>query len=146
MLTSTTCRPDLEVCWRQVLTLLCSLIEWPLDKLKFVRLSSPNIRGRFHNSAALLSALMFMCAVAGLLHYPTGPLWYRPPCQRKQCCTVAPMISHELGNNHVMQRAEEMLELGLGEWHQMQFDSKSVHSKPSRLLRHASSSSRLSHT
>ncbi len=69
----------MQGCWWQALTLLCSLLEWPLDKLKFVRLSSPNIRGRFHNSAALLSTLMFMCAVAGLLHYPTGPLWYCPP-------------------------------------------------------------------
>jgi hypothetical protein len=137
MLTSTTCLPELEVCLRQVLTLLCSLIEWPLDKLKFVRLSSPNIRGRFHNSAALLSALMFMCAVAGLLHYPTGPLWYRPPCQRKQCCTAAPRISHELGNNHVMQRAEEMLELRVA----LNALWLKISSKPSRLLRHASSSS-----
>ncbi len=62
-----------------MLTLLCSLLEWPLDKLKFVRLSCPHIRGRFHNSAALLSVLMFLCAVAGLLHYPTGPIWYPAP-------------------------------------------------------------------
>ena len=76
--------PDVQGGWRQGLTLLCSLLEWPLDKLKFVRLSSPKIRGRFHNSAALLSALMFLCAIAGLLHYPTGPLWCRPPPQPRR--------------------------------------------------------------
>ncbi len=59
--------------------LICNLIELPLDKLKFVKLSGKAIRGNFQNSTLLLSLLLFITAAAGLLHFPTGAAWLLPP-------------------------------------------------------------------
>ena len=80
------------------LSLLCNLLEWPLDKLKFVNMSNPVVRGRFHHSAAYLSFFVFFAAVAGFVHFPTGPLWcvYFSPCgyiQRIHLSTKRNIIS-----------------------------------------------------
>ena len=61
------------------LTLLCNLLEWPLDKLKFIKLSNPRIRGRFHRSTAHLAGFTLLVAAAGFTHFPTGPIWCVPP-------------------------------------------------------------------
>ena len=61
------------------LTLLCNLLEWPLDKLKFIKLSNPRIRGRFHRSTAHLAGFAVLVAAAGFAHFPTGPIWCVPP-------------------------------------------------------------------
>jgi hypothetical protein len=65
--------------------LLCNLIELPLDKLKFVKLSGKAIRGNFQRSTLLLSLLLFITAVAGLLHFPTGAAWLLPPLGPQMC-------------------------------------------------------------
>ncbi len=65
--------------------LICNLIELPLDKLKFVKLSGKAIHGNFQNSTLLLSLLLFITAVAGLLHFPTGAAWLLPPLGPGMC-------------------------------------------------------------
>ena len=64
---------------------LCNVVELPLDKLKFVKLSGASIRGSFQRSTSLLSLLLFLSAVAGLCHFPTGGLWLLPPLGPMLC-------------------------------------------------------------
>ena len=68
-----------------IFVLLCNVIELPLDKLKFVKLSGKAIRGNFQNSTLLLSLLLFITAVAGLIHFPTGAAWLLPPLGPRLC-------------------------------------------------------------